>query len=107
VFGAPEGDLLVVSWGGTYGAALTAAESVFAMGKKIGHVHLRWLNPLPPDLGAILKRYKKVVVPEINTGQLAYHLRGTFGIPVESYGRVRGKAFTVGELVTLFNSLLA
>jgi 2-oxoglutarate ferredoxin oxidoreductase subunit alpha len=106
VYGAQEGDLLVVSWGGTYGAALTAAETVFKMGKKIGHLHLRWLNPLPPDLEAIMKRYKKVVVPEINTGQLAYHLRGTFGVPVESYGRVRGKAFTVGELVTLFNSLL-
>jgi len=107
VYGAQEGDLLVVSWGGTYGAALTAAESVFKMGKKLGHLHLRWLNPLPPDLEGILKRYKKIVVPEINTGQLAYHLRGTFGIPVESYGRVRGKACTVGELVTLFNSLLA
>jgi 2-oxoglutarate ferredoxin oxidoreductase subunit alpha len=107
VFGAQEGDLLVVSWGGTYGAALTAAEAVHAMGKKIGHVHLRWLNPLPPDLGAILKRYKKIVVPEINNGQLSYHLQGTFGIPVQSYARVRGKAFTVSELTSVFNAALA
>ncbi|MGH7441344.1 MAG: 2-oxoacid:acceptor oxidoreductase subunit alpha, partial [bacterium] len=106
IFGAQEGDLLVISWGGTYGAALTASEAVYGMGKKIGHVHLRWLNPLPSDLGAIIKRYKKVVVPEINTGQLAYHLRGTFGIHVESYGRIRGKAFAVSELVTVFNSFL-
>jgi 2-oxoglutarate ferredoxin oxidoreductase subunit alpha len=106
VVGAQEGDLLVVSWGGTYGATLTAVEEVLKMGKKIGHVHLRWLNPLPSDLKDILGRYKKVVVPEINTGQLAYHLQGTFGIPVGSYSRVRGKAFTVGELVTHFNSLL-
>ncbi len=106
VFGAQEGDLLVVSWGGTYGATLTAAETVFAQGKKIGHVHLRWLNPLPPDLGSILKRYKKILVPEINVGQLAYHLRGTYGIPVESYARIRGKAFTVGELVTAYHAQL-
>ena len=107
VVGAQEGELLVVSWGGTYGAVLTAVEELRKMGKSIGHVHLRWINPLPKDLKAILGRYKKIVVPEINAGQLAYHLRGTFGIPVASYSRVRGKAFTVGELVTHFNSLLA
>ncbi len=104
---AQEGDLRdTISWGSTYGATLTAAEEVFKMGKKIGHVHLRWLNPLPPDLLGIMKKFKKVVVPEINHGQLAYHLQGTFGVPIESYARVRGKAFTVGELVTHFNSLL-
>lgn len=76
------------------------------MGKKVGHVHLRWINPLPPDLGSILARFKRVVVPEINMGQLAFYLRGSFGMKIESYSRVRGKAFTVGELVTHFNSLL-
>lgn len=106
VIGAQEGELLVVSWGGTYGAVLTAIEELNKMGKKVGHVHLRWLNPLPKDFKDILGRYKQVVVPEINTGQLAYHLRGTFGRPILSYARVRGKAFTVGELVTHFNSLL-
>ncbi len=107
VYGAQEGELLVVSWGGTYGAALTAVEAVYGMGKKIGHLHLRWLNPLPADLKDILARFKKIVVPEINTGQLAYHLRGTFGIPVESYSRVRGKALTVSELVAHFTSTLS
>jgi 2-oxoglutarate ferredoxin oxidoreductase subunit alpha len=106
VVGAAEGDLLVISWGGTYGAVLTAVEEVLKMGKKIGHVHLRWLNPLPSDLHGIMKKYKKILVPEINHGQLSYHLQGTFGEPIESFARVRGKAFTVGELVTHFNSLL-
>jgi 2-oxoglutarate ferredoxin oxidoreductase subunit alpha len=106
VAGAQEGDLLVISWGGTYGAVLTAVEEVVKMGKKVGHVHLRWLNPLPSDLAGIMKKYKKVVVPEINHGQLAYHLQGTFGTEILSYARVRGKAFTVAELVTHFNSLL-
>jgi 2-oxoglutarate ferredoxin oxidoreductase subunit alpha len=106
VTGAQDGELLVVSWGGTYGAVLTAVEELNKMGKKIGHVHLRWLNPLPSDLLGIMKKYKKIVVPEINHGQLAYHLQGTFAMPIESYARVRGKAFSVGELVTHFNSLL-
>jgi 2-oxoglutarate ferredoxin oxidoreductase subunit alpha len=103
---AGGGDLLVISWGGTYGATLTAVEEMNKMGKSIGHIHLRWLNPLPSDLLGIMKQYKQVVVPEINVGQLAYHLQGTFARPVLSYSRVRGKAFTVGELVTHFNSLL-
>jgi 2-oxoglutarate ferredoxin oxidoreductase subunit alpha len=103
---ADGGELLVISWGGTFGATLTAVEELHKMGKSIGHVHLRWLNPLPSDLHAIMKKYKKVVVPEINVGQLAYHLQGTYAMPVLSYNRVRGKAFTVGELVTHFNSLL-
>jgi 2-oxoglutarate ferredoxin oxidoreductase subunit alpha len=106
VAGAPEGDLLVVSWGGTYGAVLTAVEECVKMGKKVGHVHLRWLNPLPSDLQAVMGRFKQVVVPEINNGQLAYHLKGTYGRPIASFAKVRGKAFTVGELVTHFNSLL-
>jgi 2-oxoglutarate ferredoxin oxidoreductase subunit alpha len=106
VEGAQEGELLVVSWGGTYGAVLTAVEECVKMGKKVGHVHLRWINPLPTDLGSILARFKRVVVPEINMGQLAFYLRGSFGMKIESYSRVRGKAFTVGELVTHFNSLL-
>jgi 2-oxoglutarate ferredoxin oxidoreductase subunit alpha len=106
VTGAQDGELLVISWGGTYGAVLTAVEEVQKMGKKLGHVHLRWLNPLPADLLGIMKRYKRIVVPEINVGQLAYHLQGTYGIPVESYSRVRGKAFTVGELVTHFTKIL-
>lgn len=104
--GAESGDLLVISWGGTYGAVLTAVEELNKMGKKVGHLHLRWLNPLPAGVKEIMGRYKKVVVPEINTGQLSYHLQGTFGTPVLGYNRVRGKAFTVGELVTHFNSLL-
>ena len=103
---AGGGDLLVVSWGGTFGATLTAVEELNKMGKSVGHVHLRWLNPLPSDLLGLMQQYKKIVVPEINVGQLAYHLQGTYAMPVLSYSRVRGKAFTVGELVTHFNSLL-
>ncbi len=106
VTGAQDGELLVISWGGTYGAVLTACEALGKMGKQVGHLHLRWINPLPTDLKAIMARYKKVVVPEINTGQLSYHLRGTYGVEVSAYNRVRGKAFTVSELVTHFNSLL-
>ena len=69
--GDPEGDLLLVSWGSTYGSITQAVKAERAKGRKLGHLHLRYLNPLPANLGDILKRYRKVLVPELNMGQLA------------------------------------
>ena len=106
VFGDQSGELLIVSWGCTYGSVLTAVEEALKVKKGIGHLHLRHLNPLPPDLLEIMNRYKKVAVPELNTGQLAYHLRGTFGMPVESISKVSGRSFMVSELTTKFLSLV-
>src|SRR5919197_912511 len=85
VEGPPSGDLLLVSWGGTYGSVKTAAEDLRAAGKSVGHVHLRWLNPLPKNLGQVLRIYKKVLVPEVNDGQLAFY-------------RINGKPIKVAEL---------
>jgi 2-oxoglutarate ferredoxin oxidoreductase subunit alpha len=100
VYGAQSGDLLLVSWGGTYGAVRGAAEELKARGKSVGHVHLRWLNPLPKNLAAVMKGFKKVFVPEVNDGQLAFYLRGMFpGVDPVQYNRINGKPIKITELV--------
>jgi 2-oxoglutarate/2-oxoacid ferredoxin oxidoreductase subunit alpha len=100
VEGGPGGEVLFVSWGGTYGSVRTATEALRAQGKPVSHVHLRWLNPLPRNLGEVLRSFKKVVVPEVNDGQLAYVLRATFpGVDPVSHTRINGKPLRVSELV--------
>jgi 2-oxoglutarate ferredoxin oxidoreductase subunit alpha len=99
-FGAKSGDLCLVSWGGTFGAVRGAAEELVAQGKKVGHVHLRWLNPLPKNFGDVLEGFKKVLVPEVNDGQLALYLRAMFpGLDPLQYNRIHGKPFKISELV--------
>lgn len=99
VFGKPSGDVLLVSWGGTFGAVRGAAENLQAQGKSVSHVHLRWLNPLPKNLGAVLKSFKKVYVPEVNNGQLAFYLRAMFpGINPLQFNRINGKPIKIAEL---------
>jgi 2-oxoglutarate ferredoxin oxidoreductase subunit alpha len=99
-FGAASGDLLLVSWGGTFGSVRGAAEELRGLGKSVGHVHLRWLNPLPRNLGAVLGRWKRVLVPEVNDGQLAFHLRGCFpGVDPLQFNRINGKPIKIAELV--------
>jgi 2-oxoglutarate ferredoxin oxidoreductase subunit alpha len=98
-FGPRTGDLLLVSWGGTYGAVRGAAEELQARGKKVSHVHLRWLNPLPKNLGEVLRAFGKVLVPEVNDGQLAFYLRGKFpGVDPLQFNRINGKPIKIGEL---------
>src|SRR5512138_770266 len=107
VDGPESGDVLLVSWGGTYGSVRTAGEALRAEGKAVGHVHLRWLNPLPKNLGEVLKRFKKVLVPEVNDGQLAFYLRGSFpGVDPVSHSRINGKPLRVSELVEKVHQLL-
>ena len=107
VDGEPTGDLLLVSWGGTYGSVRGAAARLRAQGKKVGHVHLRWLNPLPKNLGAVLKAYKKVLVPEVNDGQLANYLRMSFpGLDPLQFNRINGKAIKISELSAKVNEIL-
>ncbi|HET9553581.1 MAG TPA: 2-oxoacid:acceptor oxidoreductase subunit alpha [Anaeromyxobacteraceae bacterium] len=99
VFGKPTGDVLLVSWGGTFGSVRGAAEALQAQGKAVSHVHLRWLNPLPKNLGAVLKGFKKVFVPEVNNGQLAFYLRGMFpGVDPLQFNRINGKPIKIAEL---------
>jgi len=96
--GDPDGDLLLVGWGSTYGAITAALRAQRGKGKRIGHVHLRWLNPLPKNLGEVLKRYKKVVVPEMNMGQLLWLLRANYLVDAEGYNKIQGKPFKQSEI---------
>src|SRR5206468_1860218 len=88
--GPATGDVLVVGWGGTYGAITAAVERAQADGKSVASIHLRHLNPLPPDLGHLLREYRKVLVPEINSGQLVRVLRAEYLVDAVGFNRVRG-----------------
>ncbi len=99
VYGKATGDVLLVSWGGTFGSVRGAAEQLQAQGKSVSHVHLRWLNPLPRNLGAVMKGFKKIMVPEVNNGQLAFYLRGMFpGVDPVQFNRINGKPIKIAEL---------
>ncbi|PKO71948.1 MAG: 2-oxoglutarate ferredoxin oxidoreductase subunit alpha [Betaproteobacteria bacterium HGW-Betaproteobacteria-14] len=98
VEGPPEGDLLIVGWGSTYGSIVQAREQAVAEGCSVSHAHLRHLNPFPSDLGGILKRYRKVLVPEMNLGQLSRLLRERYLIDVAQLNKVQGRPFKVSEI---------
>jgi 2-oxoglutarate ferredoxin oxidoreductase subunit alpha len=104
--GDPSGDLLIVAWGSTAGPITAAMKPMREKGHRIGHVHLRYLNPLPRNLGDILKRYKKILVPEMNMGQLVMILRAKFLVDAESYGKIQGKPFKQSEIETKIEELL-
>jgi 2-oxoglutarate ferredoxin oxidoreductase subunit alpha len=92
------GDVLVVGWGSTYGAIRTAVEQQRELGRSVSWVHLRWLHPLPSDLGEVLARFRRVLVPELNMGQLAAVLRAKYLVPAASVSKVQGMPFTAAEI---------
>jgi len=104
--GDPDGELLLVGWGSTYGAITVALRAQRAKGKRIGHVHLRHLNPLPKNLGEVLKRYKKVVVPEMNMGQLVWVLRAKYLVDAQGFNKIQGKPFKQSELEAKIEEVL-
>ncbi|MEE3219513.1 MAG: 2-oxoglutarate ferredoxin oxidoreductase subunit alpha, partial [Planctomycetota bacterium] len=106
VTGSDDAKVLVVSWGGTFGACTTAVQQIFADGGSVAHAHLRYLNPLPRNLGDLLERHEKVLVPELNLGQLNFILRANFLKETVSLNKVEGRPFTVSELVDKINNLL-
>jgi len=104
----PTGDarVLALGWGGTYGSIATAVRQVRRSGAKVAHAHLRHLNPFPANLEEVLGRYERVVVPEINMGQLALLLRGRFLVDVISYTKVRGLPFKSEELAGVLQEVI-
>lgn len=105
VFGPEKGELLLVSWGGTYGAVRSAVAQAQRRGRSVAHAHLRYLNPLPSNLRDILSRYRQVVVPELNGGQLAFLLRGRYALNIQSYSKVHGRPFTISEIARKIESM--
>lgn len=99
VLGETSGDLLVLSWGGTYGSCLTAVREAHKEGLKVSHAHLRYLNPFPRNLGKLLSSFKTVLIPELNLGQLSQLIRNEFLIETKGLNKVHGKPFTVAEIV--------
>jgi 2-oxoglutarate ferredoxin oxidoreductase subunit alpha len=104
--GDPEGDLLLVSWGSTYGSITQAVKAERAKGRKLGHLHLRYLNPLPANLGDILKRYRKILVPELNMGQLLWVLRAKYLVDAVGLNKIQGRPFKQNELEQKIEELL-
>jgi len=98
VDGAQSGDLLVVGWGSTYGAIEQAVVQAHDQGMGVGHLHLRHLNPFPADLDGVLKRFRRVLVPELNLGQLARLLRERCLVDVVQLNKVQGRPLTVAEV---------
>jgi 2-oxoglutarate ferredoxin oxidoreductase subunit alpha len=99
VMGDPNGDTLVISWGSTYGALYAAVKALNASGRRVAHVHLRWLNPLPPGIAELLEKYKRVIVAEMNMGQLVRVLRERFLVDAVPINRVQGQPFKTSELL--------
>ena len=105
--GEGEGGLLVIGWGGTYGAITSAVQAMQAEGFSVSSLHLRHLNPLPKDLGDIIKKFKKVIVPELNLGQLSLILRAKYLVDAIPLTKVQGKPFKVSELRKAFHKELS
>jgi 2-oxoglutarate ferredoxin oxidoreductase subunit alpha len=105
VDGPSKGRLLVVSWGGTYGACATATREARRAGASVAHVHLRYLNPFPRNLGEILSNYERVLIPELNKGQLRMLIRAEFLVDAVGLNKVQGKPFAVREVVAKIDEL--
>ncbi len=98
VFGPPEGELLILGWGSTYGAIRSAVERLQARGRSVAHAHLRHLNPFPSNTGDVVRAYRTVLVPEVNMGQLLFMIRGTYLVDAVGFNLVRGKPFQISEI---------
>jgi len=107
IFGEQSGDLLVLGWGSTYGAITSAVEKLITAGKPVSSAHIRFLNPLPPDLGSVLKRFKRVLIPEMNMGQLIKIIRATYLIDAVGLNKIQGLPMTAEEVERKITEMLA
>jgi 2-oxoglutarate ferredoxin oxidoreductase subunit alpha len=106
VTGPADAELLVVGWGGTYGSITTAVERARRKGLKVAQAHFRYLNPMPKNTAAVMKRFAKILVPELNTGQLSWLLRAKYLAPAEGLNKVQGKPFLVSEIEAAIDKAL-
>jgi 2-oxoglutarate ferredoxin oxidoreductase subunit alpha len=105
--GDPDGDLLIVGWGSTDGAITAGMKTMRAKGHRIGHVHLRHLNPLARNLGELLGRYRQVLVPEMNLGQLLMLLRAKYLVDAQGYNKIQGQPFKQSEIEAKIEEVLS
>jgi 2-oxoglutarate ferredoxin oxidoreductase subunit alpha len=105
--GDADGDLVLVAWGSTHGAVTAAVKAERAKGRRIGHIHLRYLNPLPKNLGEAMKQYKQVLVPEMNMGQLLWLLRAKYLVDAQGLNKIQGKPFKQAEIETKIEEMLS
>ncbi len=94
-----DADVLILGWGSTHGAIRAGMERSRLEGRKVAHAHLVHLNPFPANLGDVLRRYRKVIVPELNLGQLAMLVRATYLVDARPISKVQGLPFTSAEIV--------
>ena len=105
--GQDHGDVLVLGWGSTRGAITSAVLQLQKQGHSVSACFLRWLNPLPKNLGDLMKRFKKVILPELNKGQLCMMLRSKYLVDVESYSKVDGQPFKSHEITARLTDRLS
>ena len=104
--GEVTGDLAVVGWGSTWGPINQAVARARREGLSVSHIHIRYLHPFPPNLGELLRGFRRILVPEMNTGQLVTMLRSTYLVPAEGLNKVTGKPFLISELTTAIRGRL-
>jgi 2-oxoglutarate ferredoxin oxidoreductase subunit alpha len=107
VHGPADGDLLVLGWGSTHGAIFSAVERARAKGRRVACAHFRYLYPWPKNVGEILRRFKKVLVPELNGGQLLWLLRARFLIDAAGYSKIQGNPFSIREIEAKIEELVS
>ncbi len=106
IFGNNSGDLLILGWGSTMGSCRAAVERLHGAGKKVSHVHLRWISPFPKDLGEILIKFEHVLIPEINYGQLINLIRAEYLVDAKGLNLVKGKPIRAKDIVNSVMELL-
>tara|TARA_B100001029_G_C14943737_1_gene384697 strand:- start:200 stop:892 length:693 start_codon:yes stop_codon:yes gene_type:complete len=106
LFGKNQGDILVLGWGGTHGAIRSAVEMAQEQGFSVSHLHLRYINPLPIDLNEIIVKFKKILIPELNLGQLAMIIRSKYLIDAISINKIEGKPLSKLEIYNQINKII-
>jgi 2-oxoglutarate ferredoxin oxidoreductase subunit alpha len=106
LYGEPTGDLLILGWGSTYGSIRTAVKRLQDEGKSVSHAHVRWVNPLPADLGEIVLKYQKILVPELNRGQFLKLIRAEYLVDAKGMNVVRGKPIRSYRIEEVANEML-
>ena len=106
IFGESKGDILILSWGSGHGASRAATESLLSENIKVGHASIKWISPLPSDLGSILKNYKKVLIPEVNTGQFRQIIRAEYLVDAVGLNEVQGKPLGASKIVEKVKDLI-